>query len=74
MLINRGETYLVQSFNLEKRVINVVKRDVAHHTQVVRDIDVKIIGEGIRKDMGDFSIFFGDLEVSEYYHKYKIMR
>ena len=73
VLINRGETYLVQSFNLEKRVINVVKRDVAHHTQVVRDIDVEIIGEGIRKDMGDFSIFFGDLEVSEYYHKYKIM-
>lgn len=73
VLINRGETYLVQSFNLQKRIITVVKRDVAHHTQVVRDIDVEILGESVRKNMGDFSIFFGDLEVSEYYHKYKVM-
>lgn len=73
VLINRGETYLVVDFNLKKRTIHVVKKDVGYHTQVMKDIDVEILEKTRKKDFGSFSVFFGDLEVSEYYHKYKIM-
>lgn len=73
VLINQGESYIVERFDLAKKIINVVKRDVDYHTQPLRDAEIKVLNKIRERKIGDFSVFFGDLEVSEYYHKYNLM-
>lgn len=73
VLINKGETYIVHDFNLTKNSIKVVKKDVSSHTSVQKDIDIKILKEINQKMVGNLKISFGELKVSEYYPKYKVI-
>lgn len=73
VLINKGETYIVHDFNLAKNTIKVVKKDVNSHTSVQKDIDIKILREINQREIGNLKISFGELKVSEYYPKYKII-
>ncbi len=73
VLINQGETYIVDSFNLDKRTINVKKMDVDYHTQALRNVDVFIEKEIITRDIGKFRVSFGEVKVSQDFYKYKEM-
>jgi len=73
VLINQGETYIVDSFNLEKRTINVKKMDVDYHTQALRNVDVSIEKEMSSRDIGNFRVSFGEVKVSQDFYKYKEM-
>lgn len=73
VLINQGETYTVESFDNRKKFINVAKRTVDYHTQVLKDVDIKIVEKIDRRDIGGLTVHFGELEVSEDFYKYKLM-
>ncbi len=73
VLINQGETYTVETFDSERRFINVAKRTVDYHTQVLKDVDIKITEKIDQREIGGLKVHFGELEVSEDFYKYKIM-
>jgi DEAD/DEAH box helicase domain-containing protein len=71
VLINKGETFIVNNVNLSKGFVNVSKQVVDYHTTVLKDVDIKIKKKIDKRKINNFSINFGSLEVSEDYHKYK---
>lgn len=73
VLINQGETYTVEHFDLRERTINVAKRSVDYHTQVLKEVDVKVISKLDRREIGGLTVYFGELEVREDFHKYKLL-
>ncbi|KZX10048.1 DEAD/DEAH box helicase [Methanobrevibacter filiformis] len=73
VLINKGETYIVDNVNLRKNIVNVVKRSVESHTIVLKDVDISIINKIKRVKVGNFTVHFGELEVKEDFIKYKKM-
>ena len=42
ILINKGDTYVVNSVNLKNRFVNVSKQDVDYHTMVLNQTDINI--------------------------------
>ncbi|WP_084270667.1 DEAD/DEAH box helicase [Methanobrevibacter cuticularis] len=73
VLINKGETYIVDSVNLKNKYVNVFKRATEYHTIVLKTVDINIRKKLKRKKIGDFTVNFGELEVSEDFFKYKKM-
>jgi DEAD/DEAH box helicase domain-containing protein len=73
VLINQGETYIVDSFNLQNRKINVKKMDVDYHTQALKNVDVTIEKEAYHRTIGNFRVSFGEVKVSQDFYKYKEM-
>jgi DEAD/DEAH box helicase domain-containing protein len=71
VLINKAETYLVEDFQLKNRKIKVKKLNVDYHTQVLKDVDVQVIKEINKRNIGDFTVYYGDVEVTEHFYKYK---
>ncbi len=74
VLIHQGETYKVKKMDLEKCHIYVKKNDVDYHTEVIKEVDLKILREINSKKSGNLHIFFGEVEVKEYYTGYKIKK
>ena len=73
VLINQGETYIVDSFNLPQRSINVKKMDVDYHTQALKNVDVSIVKELDKRKIGNFEVYFGEVRVTQDFYKYKTM-
>lgn len=73
VLINKGETYIVDNINLNTHYVNVSKRAVDFHTLVLKDVDINIKKKIRREEIGKFIVNFGELEVSEDFHRYKKM-
>jgi DEAD/DEAH box helicase domain-containing protein len=71
VLINKGETYIVDNVNLKSNFVNVIKHKVNYHTSVLKNVNINIISKIRREEIGDFTVHFGELEVSEDYHHYK---
>ncbi|MDL2270861.1 DEAD/DEAH box helicase [Methanobrevibacter sp. OttesenSCG-928-I08] len=74
VLINKGETFIVNSVNLNKGYVNVSKHEIDFHTIVLKDVDIKINKKISKKKIGSLTINFGALEVSEDFYKYKKMQ
>lgn len=73
VLINQGQTYIVDDFDDKRRLITVKKMDVDYHTQAMSESDIKIIKQIEKRSIGDFDVFYGDLEVTQTFLKYKMM-
>ena len=73
VLINKGETYTVESFDNKNKIINVVKRNVDYHTQVLKDVNIKITKKLKKRIIGGLIINYGEVEVSENFYEYKIL-
>lgn len=73
VLINQGETYTVESFDNKKRIINVARRSVDYHTQVLKEVDIKVLEKIENRQIGGLKVHFGVLEVREDFHKYKLL-
>lgn len=73
VLINQGETYIVDSFNLQNKKINVKKMDVDYHTQALKNVDVTIEKEAYNRTIGNFRVHFGEVKVTQDFYKYKEM-
>lgn len=73
VLINKGDTYLVNNVNLNSGYVNVIKKVVDYHTMVLKNVDISIKKKISKVRYGDLVINFGELTVSEDYYKYKKM-
>ena len=73
ILINKGDTYVVNSVNLKRGYVNVSKENVEYHTMVLNKTETKIKKKLSKTKYGDLTIHFGELTVSEDYFKYKKM-
>lgn len=73
VLINQGQTYIVDDFDNKRRIITVKKMDVDYHTQTLHDSEIKIIKKLNHRSIGYFDVFYGDLEVTQTFLKYKMM-
>lgn len=71
ILINKGETYIVNNVNLHRGLINVSKEVVDYHTMVLKNVDTTIHKKILKQSIGNLNIYFGELIVSEDYYKYK---
>lgn len=73
VLINKGETYIVDDINLKSKYVNVFKKAVDYHTIVLKDVDIKVNNKIKREKIGNINLNFGELEVSEDFYRYKKM-
>ncbi|WP_303999054.1 DEAD/DEAH box helicase [Methanobrevibacter smithii] len=73
ILINKGETYHVDSVNLDSRFVNVSKNTVDYHTMVLNKVHINIEKKLSKTRYGDLKIHFGELTVEEDYYRYKKM-
>ena len=74
ILINKGDTYVVNSVSLKRGFVNVVQKDVDYHTMVLNKTDISIRKKLSKTKYGKLTIHFGELTVSEDYFKYKKMQ
>lgn len=74
VLINKGETYIVNNVNLNSGFVNVSKKAVDYHTIVLKKVDIKINKKILKKEIGNLNIYFGELTVTEDYYNYKVMQ
>jgi DEAD/DEAH box helicase domain-containing protein len=74
VMLHQGETYRVRKLDLEKCHIYVNRKDLDYHTEVIKEVDLKILREINSKKSGHVHIFFGEVEVKEYYTGYKIKK
>lgn len=73
ILINKGDTYVVNSVNLKNGFVNVNQKTVDYHTMVLNKTEITIEKKLSKTRYGDLTIHFGELTVSEDYFKYKKM-
>ncbi|MEM4525424.1 MAG: DEAD/DEAH box helicase [Methanothermobacter sp.] len=73
VLINRGETYTVDNFDMKNRRIHVTKKSVDYHTQALKRIDLKIVKILKKRKFSDFNLYLGEVEVTEDYYLYRVM-
>ena len=74
ILINKGDTYVVNDVNLKNGFVNVSKQNVDYHTMVLNQTDISIKKKLSKTKYGRLTIHFGELTVSEDYFKYKKMQ
>ena len=74
ILINKGDTYVVDSVSLSRGFVNVSQKTVDYHTMVLNQTDINIKKKLSRTKYGNLTIHFGELTVSEDYFKYKKMQ
>ena len=73
ILINKGDTYVVNNINLARGYVNVSKQNVDYHTMVLNKTEINIKKKLSKTRYGKMTINFGELTVSEDYFKYKKM-
>ena len=74
VLLHQGETYIVEDLDLKNSIAQVKKKDVDYYTEAMKVVDIRILEEIEKKEIGSFSVSFGDVEVNEQYVGYKIMK
>jgi DEAD/DEAH box helicase domain-containing protein len=74
VLLHRGETYTVEEFDLNSAIVHVKKREVDFHTEPMKTVDIEVLEEMEKKEIGEFVVSFGDVKVTEQYVGYKILR
>jgi len=74
VLVHQGETYIVEDLDLKNRLVHVKRRDVDYYTEAMKSVDIKVLKEVYKKEIGNFFVYFGEMEVNEQYIGYRIMR
>jgi DEAD/DEAH box helicase domain-containing protein len=72
VFLHQGETYIVEELDLRNRIARIKKEDVDFYTEAMKVADLRILREIEMKAAGNFSLFLGELEVTERYVGYKI--
>ncbi len=72
--LHRGETYQVQSLDLEKKVIRAVPANVPYYTRAVTRKETEILEVHSVKPAGNFLIRMGRLRVTEHFEAYEVRR
>ncbi|MFX0062063.1 MAG: DEAD/DEAH box helicase [Candidatus Hermodarchaeota archaeon] len=73
ILLHQGEPYIVQDLDLKTGLVQVEKKDVDYYTESLKITEIRILQELKTKEVADYSVSFGKVEVDEWYTSYKIM-
>jgi DEAD/DEAH box helicase domain-containing protein len=74
VVLHRGETYLVREMDLDTRRIRVERADVDYYTDALKTVDLRVLRELSRREGNGFTLSLGDVEVTEQYTGYRIMK
>ncbi len=74
VLLHQGETYIVEDLDFKNSAVQVIKKNVDYHTEAMKIVDITILKKIKEKEIGNFAVSFGDVEVNEQYVGYKIMK
>jgi len=74
VVLHRGETYLVKEMDLETRRIRVERADVDYYTDALKTVDLRVTRELSRREGNGFTLHLGDVEVTEQFTGYRIMK
>jgi DEAD/DEAH box helicase domain-containing protein len=74
VLLHQGEQYLVDSMDLAHGIVRVHPSDVDYYTRPLKSVDIAVRQVLESRPVGDFALSFGDVEVSEHYYAYRIVR
>ncbi|MBE6486619.1 MAG: DEAD/DEAH box helicase [Methanosphaera stadtmanae] len=74
VLIHNGETYIVREMDMKEKRIYVKKQDLNYYTQAIKDVDIKDLKKEKEEKIGDITLCYGKLTVTEKYEKYNIMK
>jgi DEAD/DEAH box helicase domain-containing protein len=74
VVLHRGETYLVKEMDLETRRIRVDRADVDYYTDALKAVDLRVVRELSRREGNGFTLSLGDVEVTEQFTGYRIMK
>jgi DEAD/DEAH box helicase domain-containing protein len=74
VVLHRGETYLVKEMDLDTRRIRVERADVDYYTDALKAVDLRVVREVNRREGNGFTLSLGDVEVTEQFTGYRIMK
>ena len=74
VFLHDSQTYLVEGFDAEKRVIRVRYEEVDYYTRATREVSLRVTRSGDRVRAGSIDVTTGDVVISEAYTGYKIIR
>ncbi|HON81836.1 MAG TPA: DEAD/DEAH box helicase [Methanoregulaceae archaeon] len=74
VLLHQGEQYLVDSMDLAHGIVRVHPSDVDYYTRPLKSVDIAVQQVRESRLAGGFTLSFGDVEVSEHYYAYRIIR
>jgi DEAD/DEAH box helicase domain-containing protein len=74
VLLHQGEQYIVDSLDLSQGIARVNPSDVDYHTRPLKSVEIAIRQVRNSRDFGGFSLSLGDVEVTEQFSAYKIIR
>jgi DEAD/DEAH box helicase domain-containing protein len=74
VMLHGGSSYVVQHLDLEERTIRVKESDGDLYTQPMKSVDMRVLSETDQREAGGVGIHFGDVEVTEDYTGYKILK
>lgn len=63
--VHRGDTWVVESLDLDEHVAVMRRDDPGHSTTAREVIDIAVVRERARRDWGGCRLSFGDVEVSQ---------
>lgn len=74
VLIHNGDTYLVRQLDIHERRVYVKKKDLDYYTQALKEVDVNILKIIKKSEIGNIKLNYGDVNVTEKYERYNIIR
>lgn len=74
VLLHQGDQYLVDSMDMAHGIIRVSKTEVDYYTRPLKSVEIAVREVIETKNIYDVPVSFGDVEVTEQYYAYKIIR
>ncbi|HUU75784.1 MAG TPA: DEAD/DEAH box helicase [Methanoregulaceae archaeon] len=74
IMLHQGEQYVVDEMDLLHHLIRIRPAEVDYYTKPLKSVDITVQDIQKSNNMEGISVFFGDVEVTEHYNGYKIMK
>jgi DEAD/DEAH box helicase domain-containing protein len=74
VLLHQGEQYLVDSMDIPHGIIRVSRSDVDYYTRPLKSVDIRVKKTLETRNLQETTVSFGEVEVTEQYYAYKIIR
>ena len=74
VFLHDGQTYIVDEFDPEKRVIRVRYEETDYYTRAAREVSLRVTRPGARTRAGSIDIHTGDVVISESYTGYRVIK
>lgn len=74
VFLHNSQTYLVEEFDLENRVIRIRYEDTNYYTRAVKEVSLRVTRPGTQTRVNSVEISIGDVVISETYTSYKVIK